>query len=207
MQESNNNSSSQEPTGPNHDTSKDVLVFGNAVKLPCLWDRERDQEEFEARFGPDDRPLECILGRLARAYEEFNALLDSALKHYLGPQGFALIGQGAVLSAEEKIEWLIELVATRSTGATYRARFEDNLAECLFVDHERRRVLRGYLRAAGDPWLYPLCKLTDGIVVCAMEFEESLMVEDCGYKQSLLTHRRQARSGYEALENPQDQGR
>ena len=140
------------------------------------------------RFGDADRPLDFLLAELPDAYEKFNQLLDSALRLYLAKGASVLADQTALLSAEEKIEWLLELVAACSPRASYRARFEEDLAECLLMDRERRRVLRGYLRATEEPWLWPLCELADGLRGIAIRLEESLICENCGYRESLVFH-------------------
>jgi hypothetical protein len=181
-------STKQEPKGSPRNERRDSQVLGRAIKLPIQWDRQQDHDEFLDRFGYADSPLDFLREQLRGDYEQFNTVLDHALNHYLGQVAFALVCDVTVLSAEEKIEWLLELVATRSARASYRVRFEENLAECLFMDRERRRVLRSLLRATEKTWLYPLCDLADGLIGCAMSFEESLICEDCGYRQPLVFH-------------------
>ena len=181
-------SSIQESEGSPQSPLHHPQVSGRTIKLPLPWNRERDHREFVDRFGNADCPLDFLLGKLPGDYERFNLVLDNAVNHFLGENAFAQAGGVGALSAQEKIEWLLELVATRSARASYRARLEDDLAECLFIDSERRRVLRGYLRANEEPWLYPLCELADGFIGCAMQLEESLICEQCGYQQPLVFH-------------------
>jgi len=191
MNTKNESDAKQEPEDFRHNAG---IYNGRAIKLPVRWDRQQDRADFDDCFGDDLRsaddesPLDFLQEKLPSAYEEFNEVLDNALNHYLGQTTFALTGGVAVLSTEEKIEWLLELVATRSASAPYRARFEDALAECLFIDRKRRRVLRGLLRSTEEPWLYPLCALADGLVSRAMDFEESLVCAHCGYQQPLVFH-------------------
>ena len=172
-------------------------VSGRAINLPVPWDRDQDHKEFVDRFGDADCPLDFLLGKLPGDYERFNLVLDNAVNHFLGENAFAQAGGVGALSAQEKIEWLLELVATRSARASYRARLEDNLAECLIIDSERHRVLRGYLGATDEPWLFPLCQVADGLIASAMELEESLICEHCGYVQPLVFHK--TRSGCPAV--------
>ena len=188
-------SSIQKSEGSPQSSLPHPQVSGRAIKLPVPWDRDQDHKEFVDRFGDADCPLDFLLKKLPGNYEQFNAVLGNALNHYLGEAASA---RGvALLSAQEKIEWLLELVATRSARASYRARLEDNLAECLIIDTERHRVLRGYLRATEELWLFPLCQVADGLIASAMELEESLICEHCGYVQPLVFHK--TRSGCPAV--------
>jgi hypothetical protein len=159
---------------------------GRAITLPFRWNRERDYGEFVARFDEADHPVSFLRERLCEEYERFNAVLDNALEHYLSKIDPDVACRPNVLSAEEKIECLLDLVATHSVTASYRRRLEEDLAECLRIDQERGRILKASLRATEEPWLYPLCKLADGIATSAMELEESLVCEQCGYSGPLV---------------------
>ena len=159
---------------------------GRSISLPVRWCRDRDLEEFVARFGENISPVSFLLKQISTASIQFDTVLGYALDHFLNLFHPMYTVDSKTLSAEEKIEWMQELIATRLLNVSYRARLEENLAECQIMDRERRRILRCYLRDPIEPWLFPFCELADGLVATAMEFEESLVCENCHFGQPLV---------------------
>ena len=125
--------------------------------------------------GPDD-PVE----RVEEAYENLDAVLETAVEYFLVRQHAGKRFPVAALSVREKIALLADLLPS-SAAEDYMSRFGVDLAHALWVDSERTRILSAG-RMQEDDWVEELDLLADWMVSAAFGLEESMGAEHDDFK-------------------------
>jgi hypothetical protein len=123
---------------------------------------------------PDD-PVE----RVEEAYENLNAVLETAVEYLLVRQHAGKRFPVVALSVREKIMLVTDLLP--SAEHDYMVRFGVDLAHALWADCERSRILSAGRMQNGN-WVEELNLLADWIVSAAFGLEESMGIEHADFK-------------------------
>jgi hypothetical protein len=161
----------------------------SAVKISCFpllsvpagWTEQADVQEFVAIFGKSEDCFGDLKDGIETQYENLHAVLDAALGYFLEKQNFTFPYPTSALSLPEKVEWLQSLIGRQDRDENYLERFGEHLAYCLWIDSERRRLLREYQDPRGRKWLYPLCRLSDCLASGGQWLEEGMLCEHSDY--------------------------
>src|SRR5882724_9775857 len=116
------------------------------IQVPDQWNDQLDRQDFEDRFGSpaSSNYVHEAMERVIGCFEQSNDVLDRALEFFLERAGHPLPDCGQALPAQEKIEWLNDLVTVADLSEAVESRFFGDLAQCHLVESERRRVMRLY---------------------------------------------------------------
>jgi len=165
-----------------------ILRDPGVILVPDKWNDDLDREDYDDRFGVPESSdyvlIDLAMNKVIECFQQSSEMLDYALRFFLRRAGNSMSDCGQALPAQEKIDWLHDLVVVADLTEGVKSRFLRDLAQCHWAESERRRVMRYYQEPARKKWAAPLCQLADCLFTAVWDFDESLYCEDEteGYK-------------------------
>lgn len=143
------------------------------IKAEPGWTSQKDIHEFEARFGKSENPRRDTRRRLERNLADLDSVLASGIDYFQKKRGTHHPAQGSPSGLRAKIELFTDLLPD-SADTDYLLRFTTTLAQILWLESERARILAHGER---EQWLYPSYHLADCFASAAFDLEEALACE------------------------------
>ena len=111
------------------------------------------------------------MDELSDEVERFREVLNDCMLFFLSDLELVALA-GLLLTVQEKIDWLTQLV-DYVDGSETRKRLLENLRYCGWVESERRRLMREARRALSIAWIAPFCKLSDEMGSAGAQLDET----------------------------------
>ena len=151
------------------------------IRVLADWDSTKDKHEFEDRYGPSENYRLDALDKLADEIKRFGEVLNDAMTLFLPDLELAVL-TGPLVTVQEKIDCLTQLVRDLGTRPEIRNRLLESLGYCGWVERKRHRLMSEARRALSIAWIAPFCELSDEMGSAGMQLEESFRSESDGYK-------------------------
>ena len=121
------------------------------------------------------------MDELSDEVERFREVLNDCMLFFLSDLELVAL-TGLLLTVQEKIDCLTQLVRDLGTRPEIRNRLLESLGYCGWVERKRHRLMSEARRALSIAWIAPFCELSDEMGSAGMQLEESFRSESDGYK-------------------------